>query len=135
MSTESMFELASRTKLRFDTPKGQVSAEDLWDLPLTSESGRPNLDAIAIALSRQLRESAVTVSFVKPAASATTDTQLKFDVVKHVIDVRCKERDEEKAKGDRASKKQQLLDILARKENAELEGKSADELRTMINSL
>lgn len=127
-----MFEQATRLKLRFDTQRGEISVEDLWDLPLT---GRVSLDGIAIGLNKQLRESAVTVSFVKPAEPANDELQLRFDVVKHILDVRVKERDEAKLASDRAAKKQQLLEILARKQTADLESKTTEELTEMINSL
>lgn len=127
-----MFDKATRLKLRFDSPRGLLTTEDLWDLPLT---GKVSLDGLAIGLARQLRDSDAAVSFVVPAEAASTELQLRFDVVKHVLDVKVKERDEAKTANDRASKKQQLLEILARKENAELEGKSAEELKNMINSL
>lgn len=42
-----MFIKASRTKLRFESPKGLLSVEDLWDLPLISTMGKANLDDIA----------------------------------------------------------------------------------------
>ena len=34
-----MFEQAARLKLRFETSRGLLSVEDLWDLPLTSARG------------------------------------------------------------------------------------------------
>ena len=42
-----MFEKASRLKLRFSTSIGMLSAEDLWDLPLSSRNGTANLDDVA----------------------------------------------------------------------------------------
>ena len=56
-----MFEQAARMKLRFDTPRGALSAEDLWDLPLTSTRGL-SLNDIAITLHHALKHD--TVSFV-----------------------------------------------------------------------
>lgn len=132
-----MFEQALRMKLRFSTSLGAISVEDLWDLPLTN--GKVNLDGIAIGLHKQLRETSEMTSFVTPPNTDIDDgrlrLQLGFDIVKHIIDVKVKERDEQKTLRDRATKKQQLLEIMARKENSELEGKSLDELRAMIDTL
>ena len=51
-----MFEKASRMKLRFNTQRGVLSVEDLWDLPLIQ------LDNIAIALNKKLQESKTEAS-------------------------------------------------------------------------
>ena len=32
MTTENLFEMATRNKLRFSSTKGELSVEDLWDL-------------------------------------------------------------------------------------------------------
>jgi hypothetical protein len=133
-----MFEEASRRKLRFDSPRGLLSVEDLWDLPLTSPSGnRANLDSIAIDLHRATRDVADTVSFVTPSKedAGKAELQLKFEVVKYVIGVRVAERDALKAASDRREKKQRLLELISRKEDQELEGKSVEELRTLAESL
>jgi hypothetical protein len=56
-----IFEKASREKLRFSTSQGQFSVEDLWNLPLTSPSGRSvNLYDIANGLNKELKESQKT---------------------------------------------------------------------------
>lgn len=132
----NLFEIASRQKFRFDTPKGLLSVEDLWELPLTSaNAGRANLDDIAKALHREIRESDSAVSFVKPTEVNTTILQTKFEIVKYIIDVRVTERDAQAQAADRAARKQQLLAILERRENAELESKSPEEIRAMIAAM
>lgn len=133
-----MFEQASRNKVRYQTPQGLLSVEDLWDLPLTSAKGtRANLDAIAIDLHKQLRDTADMVSFVAPSTTDTAqaDLQLRFEIVKHVIGVRVAERDALKEQADRREKKQRLLALIARKQDEELAGKSVDELRALAESL
>ena len=76
-----MFEKASRMKLRYQTNRGVISVEDLWDLSLES------LDAIAISLNKKLKESQ-TESFIKTKTKDTTELELKFNIVKHNIDIK-----------------------------------------------
>ena len=72
----NVFEVASRQKLRFDTARGQVSAEDLWDLPLTSTTGKPNLDAIAVDLHNKMSQS--NLSFVANRTKDQTENSVKI---------------------------------------------------------
>lgn len=127
-----MFEKASRLKLRFATAQGEMMVEDLWDIPLTGRGPRTSLDSIAITLYEELQATAV-VSFVNSPAKADEETQLKFDVVKHIIDVRKKEADDALLERQRAERKQKLLSILARKEDNELENLPVDEIRKLVN--
>lgn len=132
----SLFEQATRLKLRFDSRVGQLSVEDLWDLPLTSPTGnRANLDSIAIALYKQARDAGETVSFVAPETRGNRELDLKFQIVKYIISVRVAERDAAKEAADRKEKKQRLLELIARKQDKELEEKSVDELRAMVEAL
>lgn len=79
-----MFEKASRKKLRFDTQRGTLSAEDLWDLSLEG------LDEIVTNLSKQAEESREE-SFIKKRTVVGRDLSLRFDIVKRVIEVRLQE--------------------------------------------
>lgn len=131
-----MFEQACRAKLRFDTTKGQLSVEDLWDLPLTTTTSRVNLDDILKGLNRQLRESSETLSYVNRVVEPKNEElQLKFDVVKHIIDVLMVERDKNTEAAKRRAMKQRILEIVASKEDEALRGKSIDDLKTMAESL
>jgi hypothetical protein len=137
-TTDTMFEQASRFKLRFDSPKGLLTTEDLWDLPLTSPSGnRAHLDAIAMSLYRQTRDAAEVVSFVNPTAESRekSELELRLAIVKHVIDVKLAERDALQAAAERRDKKQRLLELIARKQDEELSSKPIEELQALVNSL
>lgn len=129
----SMFEKASRLQLRFQS-KGQLSVEDLWSIPLTE------LDAIAKTLNKAIRGADEEQSFIPGAKStkATLEaekTALSFEIVKHIITVRVQERDERAAAADRAARKHQLRELLAKKEDQALEGKTAEEIQAMIDAL
>lgn len=131
-----MFEQASRLKVRFDTPAGLLSAEDLWDLPLTSATGRANLDDIARGLHGALKEASDNVSFVAPVSNSTDERlQLGFDIVKRVIEVRVAERDAAKSEADRKARKQRIMGIIAQKEDEKLSNTSVEELRQMLEAV
>ena len=128
-----MFEKSSRAKLRFETSKGQLTVEDLWDLPLTGTAGKINLDDIAIALNKQLKSSD-DVSFVNQDKKSDATIQLKFDVVKHIIEVRIAENDARSAARANEDQKQVILALIAKKQNENLESLSLEELQKMVKS-
>ena len=129
-----MFMKASRLKLRFDTPKGQLSVEDLWDLPLTSDTGKANLDDIARSIFKQLKATD-DVSFVVKEQKSDEIVQLKMDIIKHIIDIRLVEKEAALLAKNNREKKQQILQIIAQKENEQLAGSSLDELKALAASL
>lgn len=127
----SEFEKASRLKLRFDTSKGLLSTEDLWDLPLTSLRSL-SLDDVAKGLYRQLQE-LQTPSFVNAKDNRDTVTQLRFDIVQRVIKIRVAElakADEQRIKQE---KKQQILALISQKESEQLAGQSLEDLRKLVD--
>lgn len=128
-----MFEKATRLKLRYESTRGALSTEDLWDLPLTSTNG-PSLDNLAQGLSKQLKET-TTESFVVKTTVADSTLQLKFDVVKHIIDVRLAERDKAALAKETKEKKERILSIISRKQDETLENTSLEDLQKMVASL
>ena len=128
----NLFEIATRKQYRFNSQVGALSVEDLWNLPLTSTRSA-SLDAIAKELHSQLKEE--TVSFVTPSVSDNTVVQQKFDIVKHIIDVKVAERDAAKLAAENATKKQKILSLIAQKQDEQLSGSSLEELQALANSL
>jgi len=129
-----MFDIATRKKFRFDTVKGFLTVEDLWDLPLSSTTGKTNLDDIARGLHKQLKNGD-DVSFVHADKKSDEIVQLKFDIVKHIIDVKLAENAAEKIARDNATKKQRLLEIIADREDDQLKSLSIDELKKAVAAL
>lgn len=130
-----MFEKASRLKLRFDSVKGQLSVEDLWDLPLTSAVGKANLDAIAVDLYSRL-SNAPQISFVNPTANVADATiQLKLEIVKHVIAVRVAENAARAQATERAATRQRIMEAIEAKKDDAIKGASLEDLQKMLDSL
>ena len=129
-----MFQKAIRQKVRFNTVQGQLTVEDLWEIPLTSNKPVANLDDIAKSLFQQLKESD-SASFVLKNKPADDTLLLKFEIVKHVIEVRLAEAEKAETIKVNREKKQRILAIIATKENEQLMGSSLDELRSMMESL
>lgn len=115
------FEKATRLRLRFETSRGNLNVEDLWRLPLAE------LDKLAIALNKQLKESSEE-SFIKAKSKDNKLLELRFDIVKHIIETLLSEDEEKKKAADKRAKREQLLELIAKKKNQELEGKSLEEL-------
>lgn len=128
----SDFEKASRLQLRFSTPKGSITAEDLWDLPLTTtKADGISLDNLAKNLNRQIKD-VDTESFVTPATKADEALQLRFEIVKHVIAVRQAENETARTAKARADQKQKLLELRDRKQNAQLENLTLEEIDSLL---
>lgn len=123
-----LFEKATRARLRFKVANGQVGTEDLWELPLE------RLDTLAKALNKEVKESAEE-SFIKTRSRASETLQLKFDVVKHVIDVKLAEKEAAKDAAERLQRKALLKEIIAKKELSGLEEKSIEDLKKELEAI
>ena len=130
----NIFEQASRLKLRFTVGNGTIVTEDLWDIPLTNQRNTWSLDGIAKSLHKALKEMD-EVSFVETVRKGDTTLQLKFDIVKHIIDVRLAETAAAATERATAERKPKLLEALARKQDANLEASSEEDIRAMIDAL
>jgi hypothetical protein len=129
-----MFIKASRIKLRFESPKGLLTVEDLWDLPLTSATGKANLDDIAKAAFQSLKGSEVT-SFVVREVTADPTVQLRFDIAKHIIDTRLAENAAANLAAVNKERKQQFAELIARKRLEQDASKSIEELEALYEKM
>ncbi|EHJ9376142.1 hypothetical protein KB816_002851 [Salmonella enterica] len=122
-----MFDQATRLKLRFNSNKGLLSVEQVWDLNLNA------LNEMAKDLSRQVKEAASDEEdFIGAKSAVDSQLQLRFDIVKAIIGVKLKERDESATAAERKASNQVILELIQRKKQQELEGKSLEELEAML---
>lgn len=128
----SIFEQATKLKLRFATNKGNISVEDLWDLPLTS-TRHMSLDALARALNREVKETQEE-SFVIKAAATNSIAVLKFDIVKHVIGVRLAENEVKLKAAETKQRNARILALIGEKQDDALKGKTIEELEALLSA-
>lgn len=122
-----MFDKATRMKLRFESNKGLLSVEQVWDLSLTA------LNEMAKSLSRQVKAAETDEEdFIGTKSNVDSELQLRFDVVKHIIGVKLKERDDSRDAAERKANNQIILELIQRKKQQELESKSVEELEALL---
>lgn len=128
-----IFAKATKKQLRFETPRGLISTEDVWNMPLTHASGF-SLDDLAIGLQKRLRDMGEE-SFVVEKNVANTDVNLRFEIVKAVIAVRLEERKAAKEAAANKERKELLGSLIAEQQVGELRAKGLEELQKMYNEL
>jgi len=137
MSNEiNIFEQASRKALRFESIRGPVSlsVESLWSIPLESKSGL-DLDTVAKTVKSKLNALSEE-SFVSTKANPEKeDLELSLEIVKHIISVRLKEREDKSQAVARAAERARLIEALDQKQSAAILQLSEDELKARIKDL
>lgn len=126
-----IFKRAAKSKLRFDTRKGSIAVEDLWDLPLSSKGQRISLDELAIALNQKIKDAGET-SFVSDAPAVDPQVTLAFEVVKEVIAVKLADAKTAALTLETKQKKARIREIIAGKKDEALGASSIAELEKML---
>lgn len=130
----NIFEKATRRALRFESPIGLLSVEQLWSLPL-QHATKPCLDKIAIGLNREL-QSQTSESFVKPVDTVTQSTlKLMLDIVVHIIKVRMDEDAAVAERKVRAKKRAELVLAIEAKRAEKLQSTDLAELEKQLAEL
>lgn len=130
----NIFELASRHKVRFETNRGVISTEQLWDMPLTSKSGF-DLDTVAKEVNAQLKSVTEESFVVTKTNPRKAGLELSLELVKHVIAVKLQENAELLAKAEKQAKRAKLIEQLGKKQDAAMEALSEDEIKKQLAAL
>ena len=124
----SIFKEAAKLKLRFKA-KGNMSVEDLFDLPLTSKDG-VSLNDIAKEIYKNIKEDS-GVDFVGEVIETDRIEELKLQIVKEIIkdkkdDINRKEESEVKK-----SHNANIDKLIAAKEAEALSNLSIEDLKAL----
>lgn len=123
-----LYEKALRSKYRFQTDKGYVNVEQLWDLNLEQ------LDAIAQQVAEDLEKSS-TKSFIKKKTTASEELSNKLEIIKHLISTKLAEVREAEEREVRRQQAARIEEIIRQKKDDDLAGKSLQELTAMLDEL
>ena len=122
-----MFKEAAKKKLRFKVQNGLATTEDLWSLSLTS------LNDIAININRELK--LTEEIFIEEKSRNDELLELKFSVVKAVIEDKLTVNKATKDKVILDQRKAKLAEIIASKKDDSLNNMSIEELTKEYESL
>jgi|SRR6185503_13749958 len=131
---QNIFEYATRNKLRFASIRGELSVEQLWDVPLRGRDDF-NLNAIAKAANKAFKDVSEEnfVETTKTPEHARREATLS--VVKYIIEVKLAEEEATKNRAAKKQEKEKLLAILAEKQAGKLSELSEKELQRRIAAL
>jgi hypothetical protein len=120
-----LFEKASRWKVRFGTPVGLVSADDLWDFEDIV------LDELAIGYDEQL-DKMKRKSYIDKQRDEDKLVQLKRDIVVYILEVKATERQEAVTLSEKKANKAKYQAALAAKQDEKVNEMSIEELQAKI---
>lgn len=126
----NLFEKATRQKLRFATPVGALTTEQLWDLNL--DKGQANLLLLATELQKEVSaQPAEELAFFKKAAAKNEVAELKFEIVKHIVTVKVAEMEDKETAAARKTQREELDALIAAKEQEAKSNMSLEDLKKM----
>ena len=127
MTTEKLFEMATRSKLRFPSTKGELSVEDLWDL------SDKDLDVVY----KNLKDQEVKSSEESLLDDVNVDPKLTaaIGIVRYIFTTKRNERLEAKELIDKKRNQQLYIDALSRRKLKDIDNMSVEELEAKIAEL
>lgn len=120
-----MFEKAIRMKVRFPSPQGNLSLEDLWDLSL------PKLNTMAKGLNKE-RKVEEEEDFLEVKSAADAKVALKFNIVLHIIKVKLDEEKARENKKEVKAKNEFIMEVIEEKEKDALKSMSVEDLKKQL---
>lgn len=119
------YKLATQQKLRFQTSKGLLSTEQLWDLSVN------DLDSLAVQLQDAYNNSKGK-SFLEKKTDKDKGLKLMFDVVLDVLNTKVEESEAKKDAAETKEHNQKIISLIKEKQDGALANKSIAQLEKML---
>jgi hypothetical protein len=135
---ENIYKWAARECVKFQSPKGVLSVEDLFRVDLDI------LDQVYRSLKMQLRDAYDSDSLLddnsgseeaqdlRPASKEAQDLRLAIKLVTDVFKTRKEEAELAEKKLKRAKERQKIAEIIAEKEEEDLRSMSIEDLKGLL---
>lgn len=120
-----MYKQASRLNLRFTTPKGSLSVEQLWSLSASE------LDELAVALEEKYKGSGKK-SFITGKSPKDNETKLSFDIVLDILNTKLAEQEEARVLAENKEHNEKILTKISEKKDEALNKLSVKELMKLL---
>jgi hypothetical protein len=127
----TLFEMASQFKFRYPY-KGMITTEDLWDLTPAQ------LDTVYKTLNKELnaaQEDGLIVTKSADEGVKANELRNKLEIVKHIFTAKQQAVELRRIAAENATKKQRIMEIIAKKQDNALENMSEEDLLKMLNEL
>ena len=126
----NIFEQASRKALRFQTIKGELTVEQLWQLNL--DKGEVNLYQLATELVADVNSKPQKeLSFFKKKTNKNELAELKFAIIEHIVITKVSEIEENESAAVRKSEIDEIDRLISQKEAESKASMSLEELKKL----
>ncbi len=119
-----MYKKVSKLKLRFNTSRGMLSAEQLWDLSLIDLKSA--IKAVKKLL--QAKNDDEDLAFLDSETTVDVENQLRFDILKDIYVTLKKEQDDRKNLAADKRHNDKIDSLIAAKQDQQLEDLSIEAL-------
>lgn len=120
-----IFKESTKKGLRYNSPKGNITTEQLWDLKLAE------LDQVAVSLDEQLEKSEKK-SFIKKRTETDEVIDLQLKVVVDVIETKQADVLAKKTELDKKVHNEKIMALIQQKQENKLNDLSVEELEAML---
>lgn len=129
-----IFEYATRNKIRFPSSRGDLTLEQLWDVPLRATDGF-DLNAVARAANKAWKEVSEENFVEQTRTPKHLRLEVALEVVKHVIDAKLADEAAAKKRAENRKERELLLAALAEKQVGKMSEMTEQQIRKRIAQL
>lgn len=131
------YEYTARNKLRFESTRGLLTTEQLFDLPLTSTGDRPSLNEVGKKIREQLKSIDADEDLVETTSSTkqNRDLEIAFEIVKDIINIKKAEKTAREEQVKKSEEKRFYEELLVKARQKPAEGLTEEQILKKIKEI